>query len=1657
MRRFGVVLTLMILMSFVGVASADIIITEIIQNPGVVGDNDGEWIELYNSGASTVDINGWTVSDNGSDSFVIDNGGALNIVAEGFLILGKNGDTSTNGNVTVDYVYPAEFYLSNGDDEVILTDASSTEMDRVEYDGGTNFPDPNGASMYLTDPTADNNVGGNWATSTEAWAGSAGDFGSPGAENPGWGPVPTATFTIADGTFNPGVDDVNPDIIVTGFTNVTNFDILVTYDESVYNVTSVAMNENITGTVFNWEYSSEVQMTWSGTAVTLDPASVFANLVGTVAGSVNDQTVFNMSGTMTNSDGASFDITFNNATWTILPAPANVIITEIMQNPGAVSDDFGEYFEIYNAGGESVDLNGWTVQEADGSPSFVIGSSVVVAAGAYAVLGRSIDTAINGNVTVDYAYDGTWALGNSSDSVVLLDGDSQEIDRVEYDNGATFPDPSGASMFLIDMTADNNVGSAWSTSTEVWSGSAGDAGSPGEYNQMYLSNSPKNAGFEDWTWRGTSSAPDFWMSDKINDASYIFMDETTFFVEGSAALFVGFDNFVGTNFIYQNLAINPDLEYTFEAYIDDEEAHVQADLKVELYDASDLLLDTFTSTPGAGTGYVNESLVLTAPLNANAVYAKVGIEVANEAGGESNFVFIDDVNWTYVQPIVDIETLQLNAETLIGTEVYTGGIITVPFGVLADYNTQAYIQDATGYGIALYDSGVDILAGYSAGDEITVLGTLGDSNGKTRITDFTVALLSSGNEVPAPMVFSSTYNFENGGAYEGNLATVSGIVLDPPEASGSYSLDLNDGSGTTTVRIQSGTGVDMSAVSLGSTVTFSGVFNYYYGCQITPLYQTDIVVDAEPIEEPTNWDFETWVTGTAPFDFPSAWYIDSYPNLTLVQETATEYVVDGTSSVKATLSAEEANYIAQDLYGITAGHIYLMGIQALDNDASGYCQVTCSFRDANGDDIAEGTFTSDPTTDSAEWQDVVVGGLAPEGVDHLHLEIELVNDTGWDGDFVAYFDAADGQDYTPATIADIQTNPDLMDNAIVTTAIVTQSGNSTASWTDAYIQDDSGYGVNLYASGDPDEGLVRGDEITVMGVVNEFNGITQIVDFAYVVNSSGNELPTPLVAATSDMAGNQDYEGTWVEVSGYIQNSVGTPSTTLLVDDGSGPVQVRVWAGTGIDLTAFSQWDHVTVHGVIDLFSDVVQIQPNMQEDIVASTPLPAPTNLAVVAGSGEFDIDLSWDTVDETNELFRYYGVYRNHELVGIVPTGGAYTDYPNDFGAFSYYVRAYYTVGVSNPTEAVDFELEHSLWQVSNLTSDIMGAVVNISWDWDYNFGEGVSEIAYDELNLVGSYIWPGNTMANKLTSDEPVKILALKYFTTIGTGDQQFNAEIYDWDSEADAPGTQVYTTGAQGSDMTWITVDVSDQDIIVNGDFVVGFGSIDATVAIAYEADVAEWDRGWNLISDVWTADPSGDRYAIRAIVQTHDGDVAEITPGRPFESTPVENSHRTVMDGWSGTSELDDFVEFKIIRDDVDHGTTSQLFFEETLEEVGEYTYGVAAVYDEGISEIAETTITYSSVEEGLNGIPEEFAIHSAYPNPFNPAVNVTLAIPEIGNVQVVVFDILGRKVATLYSGNLRPGYFRLSWQPQNLPSGMYFLKMDASNGFHEIRKLTFMK
>lgn len=102
---------------------------------------------------------------------------------------------------------------------------------------------------------------------------------------------------------------------------------------------------------------------------------------------------------------------------------------------------------------------------------------------------------------------------------------------------------------------------------------------------------------------------------------------------------------------------------------------------------------------------------------------------------------------------------------------------------------------------------------------------------------------------------------------------------------------------------------------------------------------------------------------------------------------------------------------------------------------------------------------------------------------------------------------------------------------------------------------------------------------------------------------------------------------------------------------------------------------------------------------------------------------------------------------------------------------------------------------------------------------------------------------------------------------------------------------------------------------------------------------------------------------------------------------------------------------------------------------------------------------------GLNSaiveIPNQFSLYQNYPNPFNPTTKIRFAIPsnvkrETSNVKLIIYDVIGREVATLVNEQLKPGTYEVDWDGSIFASGLYFYTLITSE-YTETKKLIFLK
>jgi hypothetical protein len=124
------------------------------------------------------------------------------------------------------------------------------------------------------------------------------------------------------------------------------------------------------------------------------------------------------------------------------------------------------------------------------------------------------------------------------------------------------------------------------------------------------------------------------------------------------------------------------------------------------------------------------------------------------------------------------------------------------------------------------------------------------------------------------------------------------------------------------------------------------------------------------------------------------------------------------------------------------------------------------------------------------------------------------------------------------------------------------------------------------------------------------------------------------------------------------------------------------------------------------------------------------------------------------------------------------------------------------------------------------------------------------------------------------------------------------------------------------------------------------------------------------------------------------------------------------------------------------------------------TFIIVGVTDDDSSAVLIDEVWYN--ETPTMGISDDVPIASSYelgqnyPNPFNPTTHIRFNIPETADAKLTVFNIMGEAVANLVDGVVSAGGHTVSWNAANMPTGVYFYRLESGN-FSQTRKLLLVK
>jgi hypothetical protein len=389
------------------VAYGDVVINELMPDTQAIDDQQGEWFELHNTSARSVDLFGWAISDSAT-SLTIDQHVVLAPGGYGLFAAGAEG----NGNLpAVDWVFDWDsLHLVNAGDVLGLR-MGGLLMDQVDYRAQGWVVTP-GTSLFLDAAYADPDANDSplpWCTTPASapydYGGAGvGDYGTPGGANP-------AGLCCRD-------EDGDGSDVCDG-----------------------DCDDDDPG---RFPGNPELQ-----------------DLVDNDCDGVADED------------------------WLLA---GDLVISEFMDEPSAVEQGLGEWFELVNVSPQAVNLEGWRFTDEAGE-GFTVEGALVVEAGGRSLFAVEGDAALNGGLPeVDYVYPyELFPLRSYDDDDIQLIAGELSMDAVSYRNVDPWDSQPGSSHYLcpdaVDAERNDEVG-WWGTTPADGSYSYGDGdhGTPGDDN-----------------------------------------------------------------------------------------------------------------------------------------------------------------------------------------------------------------------------------------------------------------------------------------------------------------------------------------------------------------------------------------------------------------------------------------------------------------------------------------------------------------------------------------------------------------------------------------------------------------------------------------------------------------------------------------------------------------------------------------------------------------------------------------------------------------------------------------------------------------------------------------------------------------------------------------------------------------------------------------------------------------------------------------------------------------------------------------------------------------------------------------------------------------------------------------------------------------------
>ena len=289
-----------------------------------------------------------------------------------------------------------------------------------------------------------------------------------------------------------------------------------------------------------------------------------------------------------------------------------------------------------------------------------------------------------------------------------------------------------------------------------------------------------------------------------------------------------------------------------------------------------------------------------------------------------------------------------------------------------------------------------------------------------------------------------------------------------------------------------------------------------------------------------------------------------------------------------------------------------------------------------------------------------------------------------------------------------------------------------------------------------------------------------------------------------------------------------------------------------------------------------------------------------------------------------------------------------------------------------------------------------------------------------------------------------------------------------------------------------IDQNEGDVLT---YAVTSSSSDAMVSVSNDTLSVELTENWFGVAEIEVSVSDGELSDTTSFELTVNSvnDAPEVFGlSSPSDSTVISitpqeiSENMTLMVSWDESSDIDgDALTYGFALYNGVYGPDAPVLIDTTLSETmiqipypaiaqligslgemaisGDWTvYATDGVDTTMSDDVYHITLDASGVLS-IDGqmLPEEFALHQNYPNPFNPTTAIRYDLPQSGDVNIMIYDIMGREIRSLVTGHQEAGFRIINWDATNdygqaISAGMYFYVIQAGE-FRETKKMVLLK